>query len=137
MADDYRPMGALDEYEADGIDEADYGMMDFSARAAADAALDARAGRERASRMPAALLTSDDDGEDRPQRRRRRAEAEADAEDPAAGLDQFLDDEESGITLEDYTGSLSEWIASAAVSEEVKRRFKRFLRNSSSDGAST
>ena len=35
MEDDYRPMGALDEYEVDGLDDHEYGPMDFNARAAA------------------------------------------------------------------------------------------------------
>lgn len=129
MAADYRPMGALDEYEEEGLDEADYGDMDLGARAAAEAALEARDQRERASRMPAALMTSDDEGEERPQRRRRREERPVGAEeDPAAGLEELLDDnEDSGINLEDYSGSLAEWIQSVAVSDEIKRRFRRFL----------
>ena len=35
-------MGALDAYEADGLDEHEYDEMDVGTRAAADAALDAR-----------------------------------------------------------------------------------------------
>ena len=34
MEADYRPMGALDEYEADGLDFNEYEGMDFGARAA-------------------------------------------------------------------------------------------------------
>ena len=44
MEADYRPMGALDEYEADGLDFHDYEDMGFDVRAAAEAALDAQAG---------------------------------------------------------------------------------------------
>lgn len=128
MEADYRPMGALDEYEEEGIDHADYGTMDAAARFAAEEVLEQRDARERQSRMPAALLTSDDDAEERPRRRRRaEVEPEGDEMDPAAGLEGFLDDEEGGINLEDYSGPLSEWIQSAAVSEEVRRRFRRFL----------
>ena len=130
MEADYRPMGALDEYEEEGLDANDYVPMSAAARFAADAVLDARDQRERQSRMPAALLTSDDE-DDRPrQRRRRPADAdlgEGDEMDPAAGLEGFLDDEEGGINLEDYNGPLSEWIISPAVSEEIRRRFRRFL----------
>lgn len=132
MGADYRPMGALDEYERDGIDEGDYDHIGMDARAAADAALDARDGRERQSRMPAALLTSDDDGEDRPRRRRRGqapagGDPDADPDEPGAEaeLDEML--EESGINLEDYSGPLAQWIQNTAVAEEVKRRFRRFL----------
>ena len=130
MEADYRPMGALDEYEEEGLDANDYVPISAGARFAADAALDARDVRERQSRMPAALLTSDDD-DDRPrQRRRRPADADlgdGDDLDPAAGLEGFLDDGEGGINLEDYNGPLSEWIISPAVSEEIRRRFRRFL----------
>ena len=40
MEADYRPMGALDQYEEDGLDFHEYDDMDFSARQAAEAALD-------------------------------------------------------------------------------------------------
>ena len=137
MEADYRPMGALDEYEADGLDFNEYEGMDFGARAAADAALDARDARERVSRMPRALLTSDDDdGEDRAPRRGRRGRGAyeaaegrfADADEAAAaGLEDFLEDDEVHINLEDYQCPLAEWIASQPVGDEVRRRFRRFL----------
>ena len=130
MMADYRPMGALDEYEEEGLDNADYGDMDLYTRAAAEEALEQRDGRERQSRMPAALMTSDDEGDvpHRSRRQRRADPAPGDAIDPTAELNELLDDdEESGINLEDYSGSLSDWIQSNAVSEEIKRRFRRFL----------
>merc|ERR1712185_531977 len=52
MEADYRPMGALDEYEEEGLDANDYVPISAAARFAADAALDARDVRERQSRMP-------------------------------------------------------------------------------------
>ncbi|EOD41127.1 hypothetical protein EMIHUDRAFT_62542, partial [Emiliania huxleyi CCMP1516] len=127
MHADYRPMGALDEYEEDGIDHAEYGGIDARARAAAEAELEAREARETTSRLPAALLDEDDEeGESRP-RRRRREEPEQGAE-AADTVDQIIDDEESGINLEEYSNkTLAEWIRTPAVGEEVKRRFKRFL----------
>jgi len=93
MGADYRAMGALDEYEEDGIDENEYGGMDARARAAADAELEARDGRERTSRMPAAFGADDDEdeGEARPRRRRREEPEEAETGD--AVLDQLLDEE--------------------------------------------
>eukprot|EP00966_Prymnesium_polylepis_P156296 3610887-Prymnesium_polylepis.1 len=130
MMADYRQIEGLDEYEEEGLDDNDYGDIDFGARAAAEAALADRDHRERASRMPAALMTSDDEDGDRPERRRARRRQEPAAgveEDPAAGIEELLDDEESGINLEDYSGPLAEWITSPAVSEEIKRRFRRFL----------
>jgi DNA replication licensing factor MCM2 len=140
MMDDYRPMGALDEYEAEGLDSHQYDDMDFGARAAADAALDARDARENRSRVPKALLTSDDDdGEERGPRRRRRRDPDAAAEyeDPeeaaAAQAADFLDDDGVHINLEDYQGSLTQWIASQPVSEEVKKRFRRFLQGVGAD----
>merc|ERR1712185_519079 len=47
MEADYRPMGALDEYEEEGIDHADYGTMDAAARFAAEEVLEQRDARER------------------------------------------------------------------------------------------
>ena len=144
MEDDYRPMGALDEYEVDGLDDHEYGPMDFNARAAAEAALAQRDERERFTRMPKALLSSEDDGEVRETRRRRKADR-APADDPEAdpdeanakNLDDYLNDDEPGINLEDYQGPLAEWIASPAVSEEVRKRFARFLRSVGADGGRT
>ena len=141
MEDDYRPMGALDAYEADGLDEHEYDEMDVGTRAAADAALDARDQREQRTRMPKALLTSDDDdGSERSLRRRRRrrdAEPAQTYDDPeqaaAAGLEDFLEDDGVHINLEDYQCSLSDWIASQPVSEEVKKRFRRFLQDHGRD----
>jgi len=104
MEADYRPMGALDEYEQDGLDENEYGDMSASARAAAEAALEARDAKEHQSRMPAALLTSDDDGEERRPTRRRRRDAdehEGDEMDDDGGMAGFFDDEDGGITLAD------------------------------------
>ncbi|KAL1506921.1 hypothetical protein AB1Y20_007785 [Prymnesium parvum] len=138
MMADYRRIDALDAYEEDGLDDNDYGDIDFDARAAAEAALEERDLRERASRIPAALLASDDEDDERPERRRarRRQEAEDGAEeDPAAGIEELLDDDESGINLEDYHGPLAEWITSPAVSEEIKRRFRRFLTKHDGSGA--
>ena len=143
MEADYRPMGALDQYEEEGLDEHAYDDMDFDVRAAAEAALDARDNREQRTRMPKALLTSedDDDGEDRGRRRRRRADA-ADREvfeDPelaaAQGLDEFLDDDGMHINLEDYSCSLVEWLGTTAVMDEVKKRFRRFLQGLGSDSS--
>ena len=97
MANDYRPMGAMDEYEDEGLDHHDYDDTDYGARAAAEAALADRDQRERASRMPAALMTSDDDGDERPQRRRRQERGPAvdgQEQDPAAFVEELLDEEE-------------------------------------------
>jgi len=93
MHADYRPMGALDEYEEDGLDENDYGMMDARARAAADAELEARDDHDRSSRMPAALLDEDEDEDEQRPRRRRRDEPQ---EDDSGGdaLDEVLETED-------------------------------------------
>jgi len=126
MHADYRPMGALDEYEADGIDENEYDDLDHEARAAADAELRARDQRERPSRIPAALLTPEDEDEEERPRRRRREEPEP-GDDSGATLEDILGEEDSGINLEDYQGSLGDWIQTPAVREEIKRRFRNFL----------
>lgn len=137
MEADYRPMGALDEYEEEGIDRADYDEIDPTSRAAVEAMLDARDQRERpAARLPTALLDGDDDDEAARPRRRRREEPE-DEEAAGLGLEAFLDEEGTDINLEDYTGPLAEWIATPAVSDEVKRRFKRFLTSFEWESAST
>ena len=104
MEADYRPMGALDEYEQDGLDENEYGDMGAGARAAAEEALEARDAKEHQSRMPAALLTSDDDGEERRPTRRRRRDAdehEGDEMDDDGGVPGFFDDDDGGTELED------------------------------------
>lgn len=92
METDYRPMGALDAYEEEGLDGNEYEPLDARSRAAVDAMLDARDGRERQSRLPAALLTpEEEDEEERPRRRRREAPQEQDAEVSALdglGLDE-------------------------------------------------
>ena len=141
MGADYRALGAMDEYEADGLDEAEYGDMDARARADAEAILEARDRRERSSRMPQALLTSDDDegGEERPARRRRRQRGEmaddgADA-DEAMFEEAFADDDVSGLNLEDYNVPLTEWISKDTVGDEIKRRFRQFLRTFQGRGA--
>lgn len=46
MMDDYKDMGALDGYDAAGLDERDYGGMDYEARQAADRDLDVRDEKE-------------------------------------------------------------------------------------------
>ena len=140
MGADYRALGAMDEYEADGLDEAEYGDMDARARADAEAILEARDRRERSSRMPQALLTSDDEGgEERPARRRRRQRGEmaddgADA-DEAMFEEAFADDDVSGLNLEDYNVPLTEWISKDTVGDEIKRRFRQFLRTFQGRGA--
>jgi len=136
MEADYREMGALDAYEEDGLDEADYEPMDAGARFRAEQELEKREVRERGtSRVPQAFLSSDgDDEEARPRRRRKEEPA---PEDGGDGLEGILpDEEESGLNLEDYQGSLAEWIQTPAVSEEIKKRFKRFLTHFEPSGAS-
>ena len=94
MGADYRPMGALDEYEEDGLDDNVYGTMDARARAAADAELEARDMRERTSRIPAALLDEEDDLEAEPRPRRRRREENEEVESGMDVLDEVLENED-------------------------------------------
>jgi len=127
MGADYRPMGALDEYEADGLDENEYGDMGAGARAAAEAELAARETRERSSRMPAALMTPEEDEEEARPRRRRREEPEDPDDDGGAALEDLVDEDDHDINLEDYQGSLLDWINTETVRTEIIKRFKRFL----------
>lgn len=94
MGADYRPMGALDEYEEDGLDDNVYGTMDARARAAADAELEARDMRERTSRIPAALLDEEDDLEAEQRPRRRRREENEEVESGMDVLDEVLENED-------------------------------------------
>eukprot|EP00316_Scyphosphaera_apsteinii_P000527 CAMPEP_0119314172 /NCGR_PEP_ID=MMETSP1333-20130426/31965_1 /TAXON_ID=418940 /ORGANISM="Scyphosphaera apsteinii, Strain RCC1455" /LENGTH=910 /DNA_ID=CAMNT_0007319233 /DNA_START=48 /DNA_END=2780 /DNA_ORIENTATION=+ len=126
MGADYRPMGALDDYEADGLDDADYAPMGAAQRLAAEEEI-ARRQPQTQSRMPKGLLTPEGDEDDeRPRRRRREEPAEGEPAE-AAALDDMFDEDQDHINLEDYNGPLADWIQSSAVSEEVRRRFKRFL----------
>lgn len=128
MAEDYRAISELDEYEQDGIDNAEY-ENSRAARRRADRALDARWGRSRQQRrrraalFPQSLL--DDEDEDisaaiplaqRLKEMRLAAEGE-DAED-------F---EEAMVNLEDFQGPLRDWVQEERVQREVQRCFRRFL----------
>jgi len=132
---DYRAQPELDVYERRGID-ADYqeemdGAERLAARRAAEEELDDRDEDELAlglrrgvRRLPGALADLD-----APARRRRRIERAQ-----AGVVDEEEDAPEIRIKLEQVRGPLREWVVQAPVSDEVARRFKKFLRSFDPDG---
>ncbi|KAJ1622196.1 MCM2/3/5 family-domain-containing protein [Pavlovales sp. CCMP2436] len=130
MAADYRRMGALDEYEEDGIDRADY-SDDVDARGAADRELAARDATDvyGRSRGPRAFQDSSGDEDDAFQRRNHRQAAET-AEGEGLGMDALNAAEVVEPNLDAFDPvktSLAEWIAQPNISASVKRLFHRFL----------
>ena len=47
----------------------------------------------------------------------------------------FADDDVSGLNLEDYNVPLTEWISKDTVGDEIKWRFRQFLRTFQGRGA--
>ncbi|KAJ1621501.1 MCM-domain-containing protein [Pavlovales sp. CCMP2436] len=130
MAADYRRMGALDEYEEDGIDRADY-SDDVDARGAADRELAARDATDvyGRSRGPRAFQDSSGDEDDAFQRRNHRQAAET-AEGDGLGMDALNAAEVVEPNLDAFdpvNTSLAEWIAQPNISASVRRLFHRFL----------
>eukprot|EP00798_Chlamydomonas_sp_ICE-L_P026366 gene26366-17459_t len=130
IADDYRPIAELDNYDEDAmgeVSEQDF-EQEMAARAAAEADLDRRDVRQRRRGLPTALdADEDDEEEDRPNRRRRA--------DLAASMDTE-DQQAVPINIEEVKGKLSEWIIEDQVSAEIKRRFRSFLRTFEEEGHS-
>ncbi|XP_019716079.1 DNA replication licensing factor MCM2 [Hippocampus comes] len=124
MERDYRPIPALDRYEAEGLDldEEDPAELSPGARAAAEEAM-RRRDRERGfgARLRRGLLY----GQTRPAGRR--------AAPPCAAEGAAEGDEEEMIesieNLEDMKGhTVREWVSMAAPRLEIYNRFKNFLR---------
>ncbi|KAI8464621.1 MAG: MCM2/3/5 family-domain-containing protein [Monoraphidium minutum] len=129
MENDYRPMSAMDRYEAAGLDQEYTEEMGYeeqvAARLAAEAQMERRdaTGGRRRKRMPGALEGIDDD--DFADVRRRRLAAAADEDDGDGGP--------ARLALEEFSGCVSDWVANAPVAAEVQRRFRRFLRGFQDD----
>ncbi|KAF3690338.1 DNA replication licensing factor mcm2 [Channa argus] len=130
MERDYRPIPALDQYEAEGLDldEEDLSELSPGARAAAEEAMRRRDREQGVSgRLRRGLLyDSEDEDDERPAARRRRL-----AERAAEGVADGEDDEmiESIENLEDMKGhTVREWVSMAAPRLEIYNRFKNFLR---------
>lgn len=132
---DYRPMAALDEYDERDLDRRGYGGMDAEARREAEAEMRARdrlEGRGRATRLPAALAGESEGEEgdlaDADELRERRARRRRIEDGAAGGFDED-EEEEEPFNLENFDVPLREWIALEGPRNEVKRRFKHFLRS--------
>ncbi|XP_008319492.1 DNA replication licensing factor MCM2 [Cynoglossus semilaevis] len=128
MERDYRPIPALDQYEAEGLDldEEDLSELSPTARAMAEEEMRRRDREQGVSgRLRRGLLYDSEDEDERPAARRRRL-----AERAAEGVEG--DDEEmieSIENLEDMKGhTVREWVSMAAPRLEIYNRFKNFLR---------
>lgn len=134
MERDYRPIPELDVYEAEGLAPADEEFEELSPNARAEAEREMRQ-RDREQALAtgglrrgliADLYGSDEDDEVVPVRRRRLAER------AAAGMGPELEQEdalESIENLEDMKGmSVIEWVQQPATRQEIKNRFRAFLR---------
>ncbi|KIZ00062.1 hypothetical protein MNEG_7903 [Monoraphidium neglectum] len=127
MQNDYRAMSGMDQYEADGLDQEYTEQMTYeeraAARLAAEAALDRRdAGGRRRKRMPGALEGLDDDDFADVRRRRLATQEEDDG-----------DEGPPRVSLEEFSGCVTDWVANPPVAAEVQRRFRRFLRQFQDD----
>uniref|UniRef100_A0A061RCL3 DNA replication licensing factor MCM2 n=1 Tax=Tetraselmis sp. GSL018 TaxID=582737 RepID=A0A061RCL3_9CHLO len=123
MERDYRPNAELDRYEDVGMDEdvEDVSEVErFAQRQAAEAEMDRR--DRRRARIPAAF---EDDDDEQPIRRRRL--------DRAQEAGDYDDEAPCEINIEEYRGSLREWVVTEPVTREIKRRFLRFLRSFTDD----
>ena len=144
---DYQRIEALDTYGREGIDDKDYGGMDYDERMAADSEIAQReeelmkiTGRGRSGRFYEGLM--DDVKEDDEARRARRArigggrrvgidedEAEESEEDEVDDIDreEELFETEEELNLEAFDVPLREWIAQERTRREVMRKFRRFI----------
>lgn len=149
MLNDYRPIAALDTYDASALDnEGEYEEIDAASRQELEAQLRKRDREEmrRSGRVPAALLESDGEDDEEPARRRRRIAADDDdgvssgASSPpreeysglsneAAFSGSNLAEEEEGpfTNLDGFRGPLDEYLVGDVTRREIKRRFRQFL----------
>ncbi|KAL7060566.1 hypothetical protein AAHC03_09487 [Spirometra sp. Aus1] len=134
MERDYRPIPELDVYEPEGLaDDEEVSSLSPTARAEAERQMRQRDRAELLAtgglrRDIVADLYGEEDEEDIVPARRRRL-----AERVAAGTDVELSDYtealESIENLEDMKGmSVNEWVQQPATRQEIKNRFKVFLR---------
>ncbi|EWC46637.1 DNA replication licensing factor mcm2 [Drechslerella stenobrocha 248] len=127
--DDYRSDALKDQYEEEGLDEAEYGDdIDLAQRRALERRMNARdEAALRARGKPAAFLDDDDDNMSllgQPMRRRHRYTNYDEVPDEEETWDQELSLE----ALADVkNSSLPEWIALPAVQRSIAREFKNFL----------
>ncbi|XP_077293926.1 DNA replication licensing factor Mcm2 [Arctopsyche grandis] len=130
MENDYRPMPALDRYDAENLDdEVDYDELSVDGRREAEREM-RRRDRE------AGLLHRDDrdllydESDDESTAGDRRAKRRRLAEKSAAGIDSVSEDVVESIdNLEDTKGhSLKEWVSMLGPRTEIVNRFKNFLR---------
>ncbi|KAL3315604.1 MCM DNA helicase complex subunit [Cichlidogyrus casuarinus] len=133
MEQDYRPIPELDLYEAEGIASEDEEFSELSpgGRREAEAAMQRRdreegigAGTRRRDLLGDLYAGAED--EEIPARRRRLAERAAGR---LAGEEEAEEVLESIENLEDTKGmSVVEWVQQPATRQEIKNRFKAFLR---------
>jgi DNA replication licensing factor MCM2 len=148
---DYQPIAALDTYGREGIDDRDFGNLNYEERAAAERVLEDRdRERRRLARQDGGRARGFYDAleeemeEDVEERRRRRGlfgkERDGDDDDDASrgGLDEIerveVDDDDvddfetqDEVNLEAFDVPLREWIAQDKTRREIQRKFRVFL----------
>ena len=127
---DYQANPALDHYEAQGIDEQQYDMMDPQDRRAVDRELDEEARErmrqaDRRGRVPDAMMMDDDSemhDEDAMARRLRQERVGARVEDDHLDDDRFID-------MEEQKGELKDWLKEPKTITFIRNAFNKFLRH--------
>ncbi|CAB3233278.1 unnamed protein product [Arctia plantaginis] len=128
MEADYRPMPALDRYDAEDLDDENYDAMSIQDRVAAEQELrrrDREEGRIRRDDRDLLYDESDEESTGAPRAKRRRA-----AEKAAMGTEEQVEEGiESIENLEDTKGyTTKEWVSMLGPRTEIANRFKNFLR---------
>ena len=129
---DYQAIPQLDTYEAEGIDNEEYGHMSATDRLNAE--LEIRR-RNRSNTAPNAFDWDDDDAMQFVSRRIQSRRTQENEIDPLKEL--FQTDTDNPIVLQDLQGSPSEFVGRPEIRREITRKFTDFLVNfKNSDGES-
>ncbi|CEG46124.1 dna replication licensing factor [Plasmopara halstedii] len=121
---DYRKMETLDRYDTTMLDSRQYDDMDIDTRRAVEEELNRRDARQ--GRIAQAFLEDQEMEHDDAHRRRFQRRVEGD--EGFGEMKGTLDDDEELINLEHFDVPLREWIATETPRNEIKRRFRNFLK---------
>jgi len=118
---DYRVIPELDRYDEKMLDKGEYDEMETDDRRKAERLLNKR-DRERAQREGRVPRAFDDDEEEPRPKRRRRIQR-----DDEEGLEDIEEEGTAFVNLDEYHGTLREWLLNQKVKDEICRRFRLFL----------
>jgi len=127
---DYERIEGLDNYERAGVDDTRYAGMTHGQRMRAEMELRKRDRQAVASGVRRPQVFADDEDEDddyqRPiQRRRVAREEQLEDEDLDVPDDEEVDE---GVKLDEVQGPLHLWVTQEAVEREIRRQFRKFMR---------